>query len=240
VLVIDDDPASRYVLQKLLSDGSTRVIEAGDCESGLEAARRSRPVAIFVDLHLPDGSGEDVLGALRDDASFDATPVAIVTSRNLTLPERQRLGTQAQLVLEKSELTAGRHARLPRAQWCLTCPNRRISCGAGDGDPQRRRHGRVAILEDAHAAQAGYSVIEAATGTDALELARKHTPESRAARRQPAGHERHRGRPPHQERSGHALGADRADFRDARDRVRPAGRTRRRRGDLPDRAAAAT
>ena len=106
VLVIDDDPASRYVLQKLLSDGSTRVIEAGDCESGLEAARRSRPVAIFVDLHLPDGSGEDVLGALRDDASFDATPVAIVTSRNLTLPERQRLGTQAQLVLEKSELTA--------------------------------------------------------------------------------------------------------------------------------------
>jgi signal transduction histidine kinase/DNA-binding response OmpR family regulator len=106
VLVIDDDPAARYVLNRLLSDGSTHVIEAGDCESGLEAARRSRPAAIFLDLHLPDGSGEDVLGALRGDASFDDTPVAIVTSRNLTSTERHRLAAHAQLVLEKSELTA--------------------------------------------------------------------------------------------------------------------------------------
>jgi signal transduction histidine kinase/DNA-binding response OmpR family regulator len=106
VLVIDDDPAARYVLLKLLSDGSTRVIEAGSCASGLEAARSSRPAAIFLDLHLPDGSGEDVLGELRGDASFDETPVAIVTSRSLSSADRVRLASRAQLVVEKSELTA--------------------------------------------------------------------------------------------------------------------------------------
>jgi signal transduction histidine kinase/DNA-binding response OmpR family regulator len=106
VLVIDDDPAYRYVLQKLLNDGHTRVIEAGDCESGLLAARRSRPNVIFLDLQLPDGSGEDVLGELRRDSELNDVPVAIVTSRVLSSEERARLGVQAQLVLQKSELSA--------------------------------------------------------------------------------------------------------------------------------------
>ena len=177
VLVIDDDPASRYVLQKLLSDGSTRVIEAGDCESGLEAARRSRPVAIFLDLHLPDGSGEDVLGALRDDASFDATPVAIVTSRNLTLPERAA--------------TRGRRRSSCSKRASSRPPSRALSSSAMVSDvsePGEFRAAPVTVIlnvDDTAASrysktrmlrQAGYSVIEAATGTDALELARKHTP----------------------------------------------------------------
>jgi signal transduction histidine kinase/DNA-binding response OmpR family regulator len=106
ILVIDDDPAARYVLQKLLQDGHTRVIEAVDCESGLLAARRSRPNVIFLDLQLPDGSGEDVLGALRQDSELNDIPVAIVTSRVLSPEERARLGTHAQLVLQKNELSA--------------------------------------------------------------------------------------------------------------------------------------
>jgi signal transduction histidine kinase/DNA-binding response OmpR family regulator len=106
VLVIDDDPGSRYVLHKLLDDGHTRVIEAVDCESGLNAARRSRPNAIFLDLQLPDGSGEDVLGELRRDAELNDVPVAIVTSRVLSAEDRERLGLQAQLVLQKNELSA--------------------------------------------------------------------------------------------------------------------------------------
>ncbi len=44
VLVIDDDPAARYLLQKLLEDSNVCVIEARDGRSGLAAARRSKPV----------------------------------------------------------------------------------------------------------------------------------------------------------------------------------------------------
>jgi DNA-binding response OmpR family regulator len=106
VLVIDDDPASRYLLTRLLSDGHTSIIEAEDGGSGLEVARRARPSAIFLDLHLPDGNGEEVLGELRNDEQLNAIPVAIVTSRTLTLEERTRLGKHAQLVLQKNELSA--------------------------------------------------------------------------------------------------------------------------------------
>ena len=106
VLVIDDDPASRYLLQKLLADDRTRVIEAADGHSGLRAARSARPAMIFLDLQLPDTSGEDLLGALRRDSELRQVPVAIVTSRSLSNEERDRLGERAQAVLQKSELNA--------------------------------------------------------------------------------------------------------------------------------------
>jgi signal transduction histidine kinase/DNA-binding response OmpR family regulator len=106
VLVIDDDPAARYLLQKLIGDHRTRVIEAEDGHSGLRAARSSRPAMIFLDLQLPDTNGEDILGALRRDSELRQVPVAIVTSRILSSEERTRLGTHAQAVLQKNELTA--------------------------------------------------------------------------------------------------------------------------------------
>lgn len=108
VLVIDDDPASRYVYQKLLADPRTHVVEAVDGSSGLLAARTAQPVIIFLDLNLPDTTGEDVLAAIRRDSTLKKVPVAVVTSRVLSPEERDRLGARAQDVLEKSELSADR------------------------------------------------------------------------------------------------------------------------------------
>jgi DNA-binding response OmpR family regulator len=108
VLVIDDDPAARYLMQKLLSDDRTCVVEAQDGRSGLAAARRTRPAMIFLDLKLPDLGGEEVLEWLKADADLHEVPVAIVTSALLSKDERERLERRAQAVLQKSELNADR------------------------------------------------------------------------------------------------------------------------------------
>jgi signal transduction histidine kinase/DNA-binding response OmpR family regulator len=108
VLVIDDDPAARYVYHKLLADPRTHIVEAVDGHSGLVAARTAQPVMIFLDLNLPDTTGEDVLSAIRRDNALKKVPVAVVTSRVLSPEERDRLGERAQAVLEKSELSADR------------------------------------------------------------------------------------------------------------------------------------
>jgi signal transduction histidine kinase/DNA-binding response OmpR family regulator len=105
VLVIDDDPASRYLIQKLLAGHHACVIEAADGRSGLVAARRSRPSMIFLDLTLPDIGGEEILHALRTDNELQSVPVAIVTSRRLSASQRADLETRAQAVLQKSDLT---------------------------------------------------------------------------------------------------------------------------------------
>lgn len=107
VLVIDDDPASRYLLQKLIADdGRTCVIEATDGRSGLVAARRAKPSLIFLDLQLTDSNGEDVLRELKSDRDLKEVPVAIVTAKLLSSDERERLASSAQAVLQKNELSA--------------------------------------------------------------------------------------------------------------------------------------
>jgi signal transduction histidine kinase/CheY-like chemotaxis protein len=108
ILVIDDDPAARYLMHKLLSDANTCVLEAADGRSGLIAARRSRPAMIFLDLGLPDFSGEEILEVLKNDAELQDVPVAIVTASVLTSDERARLGRRAQAVIQKSDLSSER------------------------------------------------------------------------------------------------------------------------------------
>ena len=108
VLVIDDDPAARYLMQKLLADTHVTVLEAADGRSGLIAARRARPALIFLDLGLPDFSGEEVLEALKNDADLHDVPVAIVTASKLTSDERARLGKRAEVVVQKSDLSSER------------------------------------------------------------------------------------------------------------------------------------
>jgi signal transduction histidine kinase/CheY-like chemotaxis protein len=108
ILVIDDDPAARYLMQKLLADTHTTVLEAVDGRSGLIAARRARPSMIFLDLGLPDFSGEEILEALKNDADLQYVPVAIVTASKLTNDERTRLGRRAEAVLQKSDLSSER------------------------------------------------------------------------------------------------------------------------------------
>ena len=108
ILVIDDDPAARYLMQKLLADTHTTVLEAADGRSGLIAARRARPALIFLDLGLPDFSGEEVLEALKQDADLQNVPVAIVTASKLTNDDRARLGKRAEAVVQKSDLSSER------------------------------------------------------------------------------------------------------------------------------------
>jgi signal transduction histidine kinase/DNA-binding response OmpR family regulator len=108
VLVIDDDPAARYLMQKLLCDTRVCVLEAADGKSGLIAARRARPAMIFLDLGLPDFSGEEVLDALKNDADLHDVPVAIVTASKLTTDERARLARRAEAVVQKSDLNSER------------------------------------------------------------------------------------------------------------------------------------
>jgi signal transduction histidine kinase/DNA-binding response OmpR family regulator len=108
VLVIDDDPAARYLMHKLLENENVCVIEARDGRSGLAAARRSKPSLIFLDLNLPDLSGEDVLEALEADIDLQEVPVAIVTAALVSRDQRERLGRRAQSVLQKSELDGDR------------------------------------------------------------------------------------------------------------------------------------
>jgi signal transduction histidine kinase/ActR/RegA family two-component response regulator len=79
VLVIDDDPATRDLLQRCLVDADLSVFAAANGEEGVLLAQALRPDAIILDVILPDRDGWDVLRALKDDPELVDIPVIMLT-----------------------------------------------------------------------------------------------------------------------------------------------------------------
>ncbi|HTF93919.1 MAG TPA: ATP-binding protein [Verrucomicrobiae bacterium] len=108
VVIIDDEPAARYILSKLLWGKSCRVQEAENGFEGLRMIKASSPQLIFLDLAMPDLSGFEVLNSLKTDALTQSIPVAVVTSATLTEAHRRLLEAQTCAIINKTELSRER------------------------------------------------------------------------------------------------------------------------------------
>ncbi|MFC7520375.1 response regulator [Xanthomonas populi] len=65
LLLVEDDPISRGFIQAVLEDLPARVDCADSLSSGLDSARERRHDLWLIDVNLPDGTGSDLLRALR-------------------------------------------------------------------------------------------------------------------------------------------------------------------------------
>jgi signal transduction histidine kinase/DNA-binding response OmpR family regulator len=86
VLVIDDDPDARDLLDRTLQGAGVRVVTAGDGREALDLARSLHPAAITLDVLMPRMDGWEVLRELKADAATRDIPVIMVTmttDRNL-------------------------------------------------------------------------------------------------------------------------------------------------------------
>ena len=81
VLVVEDDPSVRGLLQTLLVAEGYEVTTASDGLAGLLKAGSTHPALILLDLMMPDLGGARVLEELRADPALAATPVLVVTGK---------------------------------------------------------------------------------------------------------------------------------------------------------------
>lgn len=81
VLVVEDDPSVRGLLQTLLSAEGYDVATASDGLAGLVKASSRRPSLILLDLMMPDLGGIRVLEELRGDPALSDVPVIVVTGK---------------------------------------------------------------------------------------------------------------------------------------------------------------
>jgi DNA-binding NtrC family response regulator len=93
VLIVDDEPLSRWSASETLTDAGYRVTEAGDAASALRAigARETPADVVLLDLLLPDADDLRVLSAIHEMAPD--TPIILVTSygsRELFAEARER------------------------------------------------------------------------------------------------------------------------------------------------------
>jgi signal transduction histidine kinase/CheY-like chemotaxis protein len=79
VLVIDDDVTARELIGDYLRQAGFAVMTAAGGREGLKRAKESHPIAITLDVMMPDIDGWTVLAALRGDPQLADIPVVMAT-----------------------------------------------------------------------------------------------------------------------------------------------------------------
>ena len=81
LLYIEDNAANMQLIEYLLGfRPGVRMLPAMQARLGLDLARQHRPDLIFLDLHLPDMRGDEVLRRLRADSQTREIPVVIISA----------------------------------------------------------------------------------------------------------------------------------------------------------------
>jgi two-component system, OmpR family, KDP operon response regulator KdpE len=78
VLIVEDEPQIRHLLQTLLQLEQFRVIEADNAARGLSAAQTHKPDLVIIDLGLPDRDGTQVIRGIR---AWSTVPIIILSAR---------------------------------------------------------------------------------------------------------------------------------------------------------------
>jgi signal transduction histidine kinase/DNA-binding response OmpR family regulator len=102
VLVVEDDAGAREMIRQTIEKMSLPVAEA---DNGLQAlgwlGKNPAPAVILLDLMMPEMDGFEVLDALAAHPQWREIPVIVITAKQLTAAERERLLGQARKVIEK-------------------------------------------------------------------------------------------------------------------------------------------
>ena len=120
VLVVEDDPSVRGLLQTLLSAEGYEVATASDGLAGLVKVTAAPPALVLLDLMMPDLGGVRVLEEMRDDPELADIPVIVVTGKiDAIASMKELLGEDnvflkpfavAELLERVGDVTGGPHA----------------------------------------------------------------------------------------------------------------------------------
>ena len=107
-LVVDDDARAVELVARPLQQLGCVALRAYGGAEGIELARRCGPDLIMLDLEMPDVSGFEVVNALKRDRATAGIPIVIVTARDLTRADRDRLSGHIHELVDKTEFDEGR------------------------------------------------------------------------------------------------------------------------------------
>lgn len=82
ILYIEDDPASRRLVQRVLDSKGYQVVVAADGLEGISMARQHHPNLILMDINLPSMDGREITTRLRSLPNFSNTPIVALTANH--------------------------------------------------------------------------------------------------------------------------------------------------------------
>jgi len=104
-LVVDDDEAIRSLFRRSLEEDGWTVEEAENGAMALERSSERRPNLVLLDLMMPVMDGFEFLLEFRGREDCRSVPIIVVTAKDLTGEDRQRLVGGVEKIVEKGALT---------------------------------------------------------------------------------------------------------------------------------------
>ncbi|MCC7209978.1 MAG: threonine synthase [Anaerolineae bacterium] len=102
IVVIEDNPdAGRLISRILKIQGRYEVHVASGGADGVVMVDRIKPDLVITDLMMPDVDGFSVINALKSDPNTATIPIIVLTAKELTVYERERLSGQIESLLQK-------------------------------------------------------------------------------------------------------------------------------------------
>jgi CheY-like chemotaxis protein len=101
VVVIDDDPLHLDLVEAVLAPEGWSVIRADGGADGVRLAERERPSVVLLDLLMPEPDGFEVLDLLRAAPSVADVPIVVLTSKELTAADHERLNGRISALARK-------------------------------------------------------------------------------------------------------------------------------------------
>jgi CheY-like chemotaxis protein len=102
IVVIDDSPMDSRLIRRLLqAKKSYRVFEANSAVEGLQIIRDRLPDLVVSDLNMPEMDGFALLEELKKDTMTAQIPVIVVSAKDLTPEDKNRLSSQATSIWAK-------------------------------------------------------------------------------------------------------------------------------------------
>jgi threonine synthase len=104
VEIVDDTADARRLIRRILqSQGEYTIYETDNGKEALDIATAKLPDLIILDLMMPEMDGFAVLDELKSDPKTAPIPVIVVTAKELTHAEKERLKGQIHSFMQKGE-----------------------------------------------------------------------------------------------------------------------------------------
>ena len=111
ILIVDDDPSTRFVVRLILERAKFEIVEAAQGEAALEVVGSDPlPDVVMTDLMMPIMGGLELIRRLRADPRTAAIPIVVVSSNPEAARSLRSSGLVASIIAKPfsaSELAAG-------------------------------------------------------------------------------------------------------------------------------------
>jgi CheY-like chemotaxis protein len=119
ILIVEDNPANRELLQDWLEVEGYEVWSAADLEASYKVFEMDLPDVVLLDINLGAESGLDLVAWMRRKARLDNIPVIAVTAHALATEQQQILQAGCVACLSKPIDFKDLRGRLQH--WLLYC-----------------------------------------------------------------------------------------------------------------------